>query len=182
MAKIKQLAVTTAGIALSLTAMEANSAQAATLTVDFTVTGTSGSILNQQFSGFYSFDDSTTPTCGITCGGEKFPLSAFDFNFNGIEYTLSDLLGNGNFAGYGGSATGLVVTTSPGGGPPFPPGAGGFLFANERFLSSEGEGGVAYSERTPPTSVPEPATVGGLCVMGLSSILLKRKVASKQST
>jgi hypothetical protein len=160
--------------------MEANPAQAAIMTVDFTVTGTSGSILNQQFSGFYSFDDSTTPTCGITCGGEKFPLSAFDFNFNGIEYTLSELLGNGNFAGYGGSATGLVVTTSPGGGPPFPP--GGFLFYNEPFSSSVGNGGVVYSKRTPSTSVPEPATLGGLCVVVLSSILLKRKVASKQST
>jgi hypothetical protein len=178
MAKIKQLAVTTAGIVLSFTAMEANSAQAATITVDFTVTGTSGSILNQQFSGFYSFDDSTTPTCGIGCGGQKFPLSAFDFNFNKIEYTLSDLLGNGNFAGYGGSATGLVATTSPGGGPPYPP--GGFLFGNEQFYSSVGEGGVAYSERT-PASVPEPATLGGLCVFGLSSVFLKKKVASKRS-
>jgi hypothetical protein len=43
------------------------------------------------------------------------------------------------------------------------------------------EGRPQLSQRTSPTPVPEPATLGGLFALGLSSVFLKKKVASKRS-
>ncbi|KAB8320975.1 PEP-CTERM sorting domain-containing protein [Tolypothrix campylonemoides VB511288] len=177
----QKLAVTTAGLALGLTAMEANPARAAVITVDFQVTETPAyggpPILNQPLSGFYSFDDSTTPLSGAT-SEPKYPLTDFSFNFLGEQFTVSDLVQG---AGYGGSATGLVevgfkiennVVRSQ------------FVIANQNFGGSANRspniaGTVEYSQRT-TTPVPEPATIGGWLLAGLFSIALKKKAASKK--
>jgi len=72
----KKLAVTTAGVALSCVAMEANPAEAAVFTYDFTVDITSGVLVGNQYSGSFSYDDSSPRT---SFGGYR-PLN-FSFDF-----------------------------------------------------------------------------------------------------
>jgi len=179
----QKLAVTAAGVALGLTAMKANPASAAVITVGFQVTETPAyggpPILNQPLSGFYSFDDSTTPLSGAT-SEPKYPLTDFRFNFLGEEFTVSDLVQG---AGYGGSATGLLTVGFKVEDDTV---RSQFVFVDNNFFGSPRQGSsitgsVTYSQRTIPTPVPEAATLCGLCALGLSSIFLKKKGASKSN-
>jgi hypothetical protein len=198
MANIKQLAITTTGVALSLTAMEANSAHAAVITVDFTITDVTQTagyggpplVIEQPLSGFYSFDDESTP---ITVPPESlnlslFPLTDFSFNFLGRQFSLADI------SGYGGTATSLFIFGSKVESDTVATNFSIFSiprpdFSEPRFSGVAIRGPFVYSidgkpelsQRTPPVSVPEPATLGGFCALGLSSIFLKKKVASKCS-
>jgi len=178
----KKLAVTTAGVVLSFTAMEANPVQAAVITFDFTITETpaygGAPILNEPLSGFYSYDDSTTPAILQPGFPPKFPLIDFDFNFLGDEFSVSDLVQG---AGYGGSTTGLLTVGFKVEDDTV---RSQFVFVDNNFFGNPRQGSsitgsVTYSQRTSPTPVPEPATLGGLCALGLSSIFLKKKGASK---
>ena len=194
----QKLAVTTAGVALGFTAMKANPADAAIITVDFTITDVTQTagyggpplLIEQPLSGFYSFDDASTPVIvpPASINLSLFPLTDFGFSFLGRQFSLADI------SGYGGTATSLFIGGSqvesstertnfsifsisqPG-------------FAEPRFNGFAQRGSFLYSvdgrpqlsPRIPPVSVPEPATLGSLCVLGLSSIFLKKKVASKCS-
>ncbi len=192
----KKLAVTTAGVALSCVAMEANPPQAAVITVDFTITDVTQTaayggpplLIEQPLSGFYSFDDESTPVRvpPESINLSLFPLTDFSFNFLGRQFSLADI------SGYGGTATSLFIDGSivesdtvetnfsifaiP--GPDFAEPRFSGVAIRDPFVYSV-EGRPQLSQRTSPTPVPEPATLGGLCALGLSSIFLKKKGGSK---
>lgn len=190
----QKLAVTSASIALGFTAINTNQSHAATITTNFTLTGTSGALLNQQFSGSYSYDDSTTPTVisPLSTFPPKYSLTDFSLSILGENYSVADF---NTGAGYGGSATGLLGNATrlapvedlvtPGYGGPIGSGLGvksSIFFIEDRFSFSNnefgqrtgGEGTVSY------TSVPEPSAFFGLSIAGLSFMLLKRKATPKQ--
>lgn len=188
----QKLAFTTAGVALGFTAIKANPAHAAILTVDFTITdvtqtaayGGPALFIEQPLSGFYSFDDESTP---VNVPPESlnlsfFPLVDFGFNFLGRQFSLADV------SGYGGTATSLYIGGSqvesdtvvtnfsifaiprPGFAEPRFSG----VAIRDAFVYSV-DGRPQLSQRTPPVSVPEPASIGSFCALGLSFIFLKRK-------
>jgi len=187
----KKLAVTTAGLALSCVAMEANPAEAAVFTYDFTVDITEGPLVGNQYSGSLSYDDSSELTA---FGGYR--LSDFMFDFEGTTYNESDLIyeagGYGGFFPNAGLQTASSSYYASQGNVLFPylllltPGypqpyasfygsTGGICTAGS--CPSSSSGSVTYQLRppSPPTSVPEPGTLGGLLFLGLSSLFLKRK-------
>jgi hypothetical protein len=194
----KKLAVTTAGVALSCVAMEANPAQAAVITVDFTITDVTQTaayggpplLIEQPLSGFYSFDDQSTPVIvpPESINLSLFPLTDFSFNFLGRQFSLADI------SGYGGTATSLFIGGSivesdtvetnfsifaiP--RPDFAEPSFSGVAIREPFVYFV-EGTPQLSQRTSPTPVPEPATLGGLCALGFSSVFLKKKVASRRT-
>ena len=195
----QKLAFTTAGVALGFTAIKANPAQAAVITVDFTITDVTQTaayggpplLIEQPLSGFYSFDDESTP---VRVPPESlnlsfFPLVDFSFNFLGRQFSLEDI------SGYGGTATSLFIGGSIVESDTVETNFSIFAiprpdFAEPRFdgFAKRGpflysvEGRPQLSQRTSPTPVPEPASLGGLCAWGLSSVVfLKKKVASKRS-
>ena len=185
----KKLAVTTAGVALSCVAMEATSAQAAVFTYDFIVDITTGLLVGNQYSGSFSYDDSSELT---SYGGYR-PFD-FTFDFEGKTFTESDLeIGS---AGYGGFFPGEGLVTASLGLYDFPPEPEDFpkiVFLRSDFYGYVGNcsssdcfdpslgpgsfGSVTYQLRppSPPISVPEPGMIEGLLFLGLSSLFLKRK-------
>lgn len=157
--------------------MEANPAEAAVFTYDFTVDITSGVLVGNQYSGSFSYDDSSPRT---SFGGYR-PLN-FSFDFFGKTYTEVNLIVDAG--GYGGFFPGQGLETADlssdnrifflrENGLE----NGRFFAALEAFPAFGESGKVTYQLRppSPPTSVPEPGTVGSLLFLGLSSLFLKRK-------
>jgi hypothetical protein len=187
-------AVATVGVALGLGVTKVNSAYAAIQTVDFTITdvtqqaayGGSPLVIEQPLSGFYSFDDTSTPIIvpPESINLSLFPLTNFGFNFLGREFSLADI------SGYGGTATSLFIGGSkvesdnvqtnfsifdisqPG-------------FAEPRFDGTAIRGSFVYffqgkpqlQVRTSPVSIPEPSTLTSAFIFGLASIFIKKKFA-----
>lgn len=192
----KKIAVTTAGVALSCTVMEATPAQAAVFTYDFTVDITQGLLVGNQYSGSFSYDDSSAVT---SFGGYR-PLD-FTFDFEGKTFTESDLqIDAGGYGGFYPLGTGYLgqegLETASIRLYDFPPQPEDFpkiIFLTSDFYGYLGNcssfdcpapsfalgsfGSVTYQLRpsSPSTSVPEPGTVGGLLFLGLSSLFLNRK-------
>lgn len=188
----KKLALTGAGVALGFNAMEANPAHAALITVDFTINDVTQTaayggpplLIEQPLSGFYSFDNESTP---IRVPPESlnlsfFPLTDFSFNFLGRQFSLADV------SGYGGTATSLFISGSQVESDTVETNFSIFAiprpdFASPSFSGVAIRGPFVYfvdgspqlSQRTAPVSVPEPATLGGFCALGLSAFLLKRR-------
>jgi len=84
----QKLALATAGTVLSLAVMETASVQAATITYDFNVNITSGPLLGNQYSGFFSYDN-TAPAPVLQ---PFFDVTEFNFEFANRTYTRSDLV------------------------------------------------------------------------------------------
>lgn len=187
----KKLAVTTASVALSCVAMEANPAQAVVFTYDFTVNITTGLLVGNQYSGSFSYDDSSELT---SFGGYR-PFD-FTFDFEGKTFTELDLQidagGYGGFYPLGTEYYNQGLVTASIGLYDFPAQPEDFpkiIFLGSDFYGYLGNcsssdcpepsfdpgsfGSVTYQLR--PTSVPEPGTVGSLLFFGLSSMFLKRK-------
>jgi hypothetical protein len=74
---------------LSLSNSEANSTQAATITYDFTVDVTTGSLAGQRLEGFFSYDCSTLTGIGSEEIGVEQGLFV-SFELLGVTYTESD--------------------------------------------------------------------------------------------
>ena len=87
----QKLAFATVGAVLGLAVMETPSVQAATITYDFTVNITSGSSSGNQYSGYFSYDESAPS--GFTRFNfiPYFLVSDFSFDFLGKTYTENDL-------------------------------------------------------------------------------------------
>ncbi len=193
----QKLAVTTAGVALGITAMKTSPARAAIITVDFTINNVTQTayyggpplVIEQPLSGFYSFDDESTP---ITVPPESlnlslFPLVDFSFNFLGRQFSLADV------SGYGGTATSLFIGGSKVESDNVETNFSIFAiprpdFAEPSFSGTAIRGPFVYSIDGKPklsqrshTQVPEPATLSGWLMAGLFSIALKKKIASKNS-
>ncbi|BAZ22354.1 hypothetical protein NIES4073_32360 [Kalymmatonema gypsitolerans NIES-4073] len=192
----QKLAVTTAGVALGLTAMKANPASAAVITVDFTITDVTQNAayggppltIEQPLSGFYSFDDASTPVIvpPASLNLSLFPLTDFNFNFLGRQFSLADI------SGYGGTATDLLISGSQVESDTVQTNFSIFAiprpgFAEPRFNGTAIRGPFVYSIEGRPqlsqrttTPVPEPTTISGWLLAGLFSIALKKKAASKK--
>ena len=97
----QKLALATAGTVLSLAVMETYSANAATITYDFTVNITDGPLLGNQYSGFFSYDDTSPSATRLPADYTSpsfvsplvpvFDVTEFNFDFAGKTYTKSDL-------------------------------------------------------------------------------------------
>ncbi|NJL46693.1 MAG: PTPA-CTERM sorting domain-containing protein [Leptolyngbyaceae cyanobacterium SM2_5_2] len=159
-----------AGIALSVTAINAPQAEAITL-FTFEVAPDSGSLLGQTFSGDFSFDDSGL----VGSGDETVALSDFNFNFLGFNYTETDAFDSlavffdGQFLGIEYSFDDGDVAFS------FIP---GFSAVNEASFAyniasgpnqGTGFGDVDYNV------VPTPALLPGLVGMGAMALRRKRE-------
>lgn len=189
----KKLVVNTAGMALGFTAIKVNPAYGAIQTVDFTITnitqtaayGGSPLTVQQPLSGFYSFDDESTPVVvpPASINLSLFPLTDFGFNFLGKQFNRADI------GGYGGTATDLFINGSIIESDNIETNFSIFAiprpdFAEPRFNATAIRGSSVYfingtpqlSLRTSPVSVPEPTTLAGLCILALSSMFLKKKV------
>jgi PEP-CTERM motif len=87
----QKLALATAATVLSLAVMETASVQAAIITYDFTVNITSGSLLGNQYSGFFSYDESAPSSFTRFGFIPYFQVSDFSFDFFGKTYTENDV-------------------------------------------------------------------------------------------
>lgn len=183
MKNYQKLAVATAGVALSLVAIEANSAQAAIITYDFTVDVTTGSLTDTQYQGFFSYDDSTLTASGVESVGIAEGLS-ISFEFLGVTYTEADddLVDFGfPFVEFNqGSLVGLQYTVSNnaifsifGDNPNGLGGGDQFNYIDENSFEV-GNGSVTYSLRPASVSVPEPSAVFGLGVLGFGWLVRKK--------
>lgn len=179
----QKLAIATVNAALSFTILKANSALAANLTYDFTVDLTSGSLTDQQYSGFVSYDDSTLTGTGLETLGVRQGMS-ISFNFLDETYDeTSDL----DFPSYpllefqDGSFSGLTFLALNESGFGFQFSTqnlselGGDLFLYGKVPTVDGRGVTKYSLR----SVPEPSLTLSSAFMGFG-LLLKKKLASKK--
>ncbi|GET40261.1 PEP-CTERM sorting domain-containing protein [Microseira wollei] len=105
----QKLALATAGTVLSLAVMETASVQAATITYDFTVNITDGPLLGNQYSGFFSYDDTSPSATSLPVDYSSpsfrsplvpvFDVTEFNFDFAGKTYTKSNLRYDGCRAG-----------------------------------------------------------------------------------
>jgi hypothetical protein len=167
----------TVSFGLGLTALPLFPLQAAIVTYDFQVnlTPPNTSYPNPSL-GFLSYDDSLL--AGI--GEESISLTAFSFTFGASTYTLSndpaataDFF-NGDFLG-----ANFAVSSSP--QPTFisglVPGAFSQTIDDAFFAyntgANSGTGDIAYSLRTTPVGIPEPATTVGLLSLGLLALVSK---------
>jgi hypothetical protein len=186
-----KLAIASAGLALSFSVIEANSVNAATLTYNFSVDVTTGSLADSKYEGSFSYDDSTLTGSGVENVGVEDGLSilfnflgktyteaddnnaSFNFpivefkngNLVGLQYIVNDTLNNAIFSIFGDDPEGL------GGGDKFH-----YVDVNSYEV---GEGNVTYSLETSPTPIPEPSTALGMTLLGFGW-LVKRKI--KQDT
>jgi hypothetical protein len=175
----QRFTVATAGLALSLTTVGINLAQATTTTYDFEVFLDSGSLVSQTYSGFFSYDDS-----GLMGTGEEFlEVSAIKFNFLGLEFSEANnySLFAPEVAFFKGDFLGLSFSSDFAANNSFSfiP---GFFSLEEAFFAYDieqgaGAGDVTYSLR-PSTSVPEPSAIFGLSLLGIGW-LLKKQIGGK---
>lgn len=84
----QKLGFAIAGTVLSLTVIEAHSANAAIITYDFNVNITSGPLLGNQYSGFFSYDDTSPAPFGLQ---PFFGLTEYNFDFPERTGTPSNL-------------------------------------------------------------------------------------------
>ncbi|RUT01735.1 hypothetical protein DSM106972_063580 [Dulcicalothrix desertica PCC 7102] len=191
----QKIAVTTSGVALGFAAIKVSPVYAITRTVDFTITDVTQTaayggpplVIEQPLSGFYSFDDQSTPVVvpPASLNLSLFPLTDFGFNLNGRQFSIEDI------SGYGGTATDLFISGSKAEGNNVVTNFSIFAiprpgFAEPRFNGFAQRGSFLYSlegkpqlqVRTTPVSVAEPATLASICIFGLTTIFIKRKIAS----
>lgn len=160
-------------------------AEAATVTFNFTVTATSGSLSGQSSTGFFSFDDSIIPSGGGLVRATGL-LTNLSFEWNSITYDTStantgffDFGSSGDFdacfgtnASAGGCSAGAheeiwYVALSKNGG-------GFFNYATPNDYVSDGTVSYSLVENVPlPASLP--LLITGLVVTGF--VALRRKLA-----
>ncbi len=167
------------------------------VTVDFSITDVTQTaaygglplVIEQPLSGFYSFDDQAVPVVvpPESINLSLYPLVDFGFNFLGKQFSLEDI------GGYGGTATSLFINGSKVESDRVQTNFGIFAIPRPGFAEPRFDG-VAIRDsfvyfingkpqlqvRTTPISIPEPATLASLGILGLSSIFLKKKVASNK--
>lgn len=175
----QKLALTTAGLALSFAVIDTNPAQATSITYDFEVFVDSGPLVNETYSGFFSYDDSEL----MGAGEEFLDVSTIAFNFLDTDFSETD---DSSFFGseaafFDGDFLGLSFSVD------FPVNNSfsfipGFFSLDEAFFAYDteqgaGAGDVTYSKR-PSTSVPEPGSTLGLTLLGIGW-LLKRHIGGK---
>lgn len=175
----QQFAVTTASAALSFTLIEAVPAKAATITDDFRIDVTTGSLVGEQYMGSFSYDDDLLTGTGVETINASDGL-AVNFDFLGQTFTEEDDFGfdnfptvqfdNGNLIGlnYLGVKPSTTVTIGD-----ESTGSGGDFFTYDDDSVGSGEGRVTYS-------IPEPTTIlGTFTALGFGA-LVTRKFSKRQ--
>lgn len=169
----------TAGLAFGLTLTNSNQLQAATITYDLSVTIDSGSLLDQTYTGSFSFSDSV-----LTGVGDEFlPVTNLEFNFLATEYTETDDSFNAEAAFFDGEFLGLSYSTDV--EFSFVP---GFFALDESFFAYDlgddsGTGDIVYSVRSEDpnlTTTAEPATMIGLLTTVILGNSLRQSKFSRQ--
>ena len=189
-----KLAVVVAGTALGFTAIEASPVQAAPVTYNFTVKILDGDLVGQDFSGVFSYDDASLTNNGFeTLGIEDGLKLNFEFLGSVLTQADSELLpsdspdwpgvwfDDGNLSGLvfdwdkdlglGIGKIRISTFTVFGSGRPDLTETGDF----------ESSGTISYFKQQAPgtdVTVPEPGTLAGLSIFGLSGLLLKKKVTT----
>ena len=156
---------------LSLSVINANPINAASITYDFEVNNiVGGSLVGETYSGFFEFDNSTSTLTGNN--EESFSVSELSFNFLGVNYTEDSLSGiqaifdNGDFLGlsFFGMLNGSMLKLQK----------GDFTFATisgSDLMASTGD--ITY---TNTTTIPEPTAVFSLLALGaIGSIRILKK-------
>ncbi len=195
--KFKIITTAGAGVVLGLLLTESNPAQSATITYDFSVDIKEGVLTGETYTGFFSYDDESEPV-GFGYGSEELFLTEFEFKFNGIQYTLNDVVCS--FCPY---IKDKFVTTKPFWvGNVFPewgsdslsvrtPEPVGFTFGYSIFALGQSEfeygnvssgvgvfdGDVTYTLRE-SKELPEPGTFAAMSLFGLGILLTKKKIVS----
>lgn len=158
---------------LSLSVINANPVNAASIIYDIEVSIDSGFLVGETYSGFFEFDDSNLT--GI--GAEFLSVSNISFDFDGLNYTETDALADTEVVFFDGDFLGLSFSTDE--DFSFIPGLfdlGGAFFAYD--IAGSGAGDIAYTLRQTSTSTPEPTAVFSLLALGAagcSGVLKKRK-------
>ncbi len=155
------------------------------------------SSVGNQYTGFFSYDDSSIsfsdPTSSGGLGYVTLPTE-FSLNFNNINYTVADLFpyrrgAGGTLLQFTQSGDSFQLTSlslaaqDPGSTSSFnlnifqniASGFDGFLYFGD---GAQGSGNVTSSLR--PQAVPESDTVLGIGVLGFFGWLLKKKKASSK--
>ena len=154
---------------LSLSVINANPINAASITYDFEVNNiVSGSLVGETYSGFFEYDDST-----LTGNNEEsLSVSALSFNFLGVNYTEDSLSGteaifdNGDFSGlnFAGTVDGSFLQLTE----------GNFTFVT--FPSGFPDFSTGDITYTNTTTIPEPTAVFSLLALGaMGSIRILKK-------
>ncbi len=189
-----KLAVVVASTALGFTAIEASPVQAAPVTYNFTVNILDGDLVGQDFSGVFSYDDASLTNNGFETLGieEGFKLN-FEFlgsaltqadsefapihslDWPGVRFDDGNLLGIvfdwDKDLGLGIGKIRISTFTVFGSGRPDLTETGDF----------DSSGRISYFKQQAPgtdVTVPEPGTLAGLSIFGLSGLLLKKKVTT----
>ncbi len=183
MKNYQKLAIATAGLALRFAAIEANSAQAAIITYDFTVDVTTGSLTDTQYQGFFSYDDSTLTASGVESVEIAEGLS-ISFEFLEVTYTEADddlvdfgfpfvEFNQGNLVGLQYTVSNNAIFSIFGDNPNGLGGGDQFNYIDETSFEV-GNGSVTYSLRPASASVPEPSAVIGLSILGFGWLVRKK--------
>ncbi|MEO1127052.1 MAG: PEP-CTERM sorting domain-containing protein [Cyanobacteria bacterium J06635_15] len=182
----QKFAAVAAGSLVAVGAIGVNSAQAVTFfsfEVELTdVSGDTDPAIGDVFEGTFSFEE----TAGLVAGGiETFDLTAFEFDFLGSSFDLGSDSRVASLTGFptvafdvaSGDILGLDFFTES-----FLPATNIDLLDNEFEFSTatgvSGSGLVSYSPIDDPgASVPEPATILGLIVIGAGSLVVRKQQA-----
>lgn len=174
--KLSFVATTTV---LTLSVINTNPVNAASIIYDFEVNNLDGSLAGETYSGFFEFDDSAL----IGSGDEFLSVSELSFDFLGVNYTETDgfpeaVFFDGDFLGFN-FETDVEFSF-----------VAGFSDSSEAFFAYDipgqggGSGDIAYTLRPDtPVSTPEPTAVFSLLALGVtgcSGVLRKRKTSSSK--
>ena len=153
---------------LSLSVINANPINAASITYDFGGIISAGGLVGETYSGFFEFDNST-----LTGNDEEsFSVSDLSFNFLGVNYTEDSLSGteaifdNGDFSGlnFAGTVDGSFLQLTE----------GNFTFVT--FPSGFPDFSTGDITYTNTTTIPEPTAVFSLLALGaMGSIRILKK-------
>lgn len=175
MTLFQKFGIAVSATALSLAAIDANPAQAATITYDFEVNLTSGRDAGSMGEGFFSYDDSILTGIGLETVGVNDVLSV-QLELLGITYTKAD---TNNFGGFGGPVVRFEDGNLLGlfwrfqGSVTAPQVINNNYYVEEACCTRfNNEGEVTYTLRS--TSIPESGTILSLSIFGLGFLLSKK--------
>lgn len=191
-----KLAIATAGSALFFVAIEVKAVQSSTVEYNFFVNVNSGVLINNDYRGYFRYDDSTLIGSGFESVGANQGLK-LNLEFLGKRYSDLDQFQDKNIPltlnlprldFFDGSLLGLIYFVIDGQVDPQDAGkcidsclVFGIEYINFEYLrdnargetEDRGVGSVIYSRFITPTSVPEPRNAMGLGLLGLSWLLKK---------
>lgn len=167
--KLQKLAIATAGLGLSFSLINLDSARAATVTYSVEGTVMTGELIGESYSGSFNYDDSSL----TEMGDEFLPISDLSFTFLSETFTVGDASVPPEAIFFDGEFLGVeyeVVVNNPA----FPVAdfalTTGFGISEAAFtytprVGAAGAGDLIYTQAASAT-VPESSPVFGLLIFG----------------